>query len=105
MKLALDQVIKDFTGHELTDDKGNPATFRGVIETTLNAQSDAHPLTAEKKLFAFQIGVKILPKVRIEYDLTVDQVAFLKERIGLFFAPIVYGRFLQLIGETQGEEQ
>jgi hypothetical protein len=34
-----------------------------------------------------------------QYDLTVDQVGFIKERIGLFYGPVVYGRFLELIGD------
>jgi hypothetical protein len=28
-----------------------------------------------------------------------DQVSFIKERIGLFYGPVIYGRFLELIGD------
>ena len=58
-----------------------------------------HPLTAEKKLYAFQVGVKIFSKKLPEYDLTIGQVSFIKERIGLFYGPVIYGRFLEWIGD------
>jgi len=54
----------------------------------------------EKKQEAFQIGVKLFGgKKRSEYDLTTDQVKFLKDRIGLIYGPVAYGRFLELIGD------
>ena len=74
-------------------------TFRFVIENAINLQTDAQPLTAEKKLKAFQIGVKLNYKKLAEYDLTVEQIAFVKERVGLFYSPVVYGRFLEAIGD------
>jgi hypothetical protein len=101
MKLNLDQEIKNFSGqpifNNLTDKV--PITYRVVIENVLNMFSTDYPLTAEKKLFAFQIGVRLFSQDLPEYDLTVDQIAFLKERIGLFYSPAVYGRFLELIGD------
>jgi len=101
MKIKVDQFVKSFDGTELQvgDKERVSLSFRTVIETAINLQSDEHPLTAEKKLQAFQIGVKINAKKLEEYDLTVDQVAFVKERIGLFYSPVVYGRFLELIGD------
>jgi hypothetical protein len=100
MNINIDQPILEFDDTPATDDKKQTITFRSIISSVLNAQSEAHPLTAEKKLFAYQIGAKILRgKKRKEYELTTDQAAFLKERIGLFFTPLVYGRFLELIGD------
>jgi hypothetical protein len=98
MKLNIDQPIMDFSGKEIQVE-GNCLTFRTIIETTLNSHSDQHPLTAEKKLQAFQIGVKLFSKKLDEYTLTIDQVSFIKERIGLFYGPVIYGRFLELIGD------
>jgi hypothetical protein len=34
-----------------------------------------------------------------KYDMNVDQISFLKERIDLFYDPVVYGRFRELIGD------
>jgi len=101
MKIKIDQPIKDFNGKALEagEKDKTPVTFRPVIENALSAQSGEHPLTSEKKLYAFQIGVRLFSKKLAEYDLTVEQIAFLKERIGLFYNPVVYGRFLELIGD------
>jgi hypothetical protein len=101
MKLNIDQPIKDFTGKsiEIGEKEKTVLTFRTVIENTLNSQSEQYPLTAEKKLQAFQIGLKLFSKKLEEYILTIDQVAFIKERVGLFYGPVIYGRFLELIGD------
>jgi hypothetical protein len=107
MKLNINQPIKDFSGKpiEIGEQEKTSLTFRSVIETTLNSQSEAHPLTAEKKLHAFQIGVKLFSKKLDEYTLTIDQVAFIKERIGLFYGPVIYGRFLELIGDEAVKQE
>ena len=102
MKLNLDQNILAFDGVTTLDTAPNdktPVTYRKVIEMALNLESSQVPLTAEQKLKAFQIGLKINIKKLKEYDLTTDQLAFIKERLGIFFGPIVYGRFLELIGD------
>jgi len=113
MKLKIDQGIKNFDGTFLKVEQeplknadgtvvplpATTMTFRKVIEVALNAQDQANPLTQEKKVYAFQIGVKLFAKKLEAYDLTVDQVQFLKERIGIFYGPIIYGRFLELIGD------
>jgi hypothetical protein len=101
MKLNIDQPIKDFSGKliELGDKEKIVLTFRTVIENTLNSQSEQYPLTSEKRLQAFQIALKLFSKKLDEYTLTIDQVAFIKERVGLFYGPVIYGRFLELIGD------
>ncbi len=98
MKLNIDQSIMDFSGNEIQVE-GKILNFRTIIETTLNSHSEQYPLTSEKKLQAFQIGVKLFSKKLDEYTLTIDQVSFIKERIGLFYGPVIYGRFLELIGD------
>ena len=101
MKINIDQSIKDFNNNivPIANDSLLPLTFRPIIENTLNLQNNEHPLTVEKKLQAFQIGIKLFSKKLAVYDLTVDQVSFLKERIGLFYGPVIHGRFLELIGD------
>lgn len=101
MKIRIDEPIKNFDGTniEMPDKDKTVFTFRKVIETVINSQSETAPLTSEKKLYAFQIGMKLFSRKIPEYDLTVDQVQFIKERIGLFYGPVIYGRFLELIGD------
>lgn len=105
MKIKIDQVIKNFDGTDIAEDidsnKKVKVTFRAIIERTLHLHNDQNPLTAEKKQMAYQIGMKLLSKKLDEYDLTIDQIAFLKERIGNFYGPIIYGRFLELIGDEK----
>jgi hypothetical protein len=101
MKIKIDEPIKNFDGSviEMPGPDKTPFTFRKVIENVLNSQLENSPLTSEKKLYAFQIGIKLFFKRLPEYDLTVDQVQFIKDRIGLFYGPVIYGRFLELIGD------
>ena len=113
MKLNLDQAVKDFEGKDIMqqvapiDGVKQPDTvytYKDVIRIAVNTIDEKNPMTAEKKVYAFQIGTKIFGKKLKEYDLTTEQVSFLKERIGVFFTPVVYGRFLELIGDLRSEE-
>jgi hypothetical protein len=115
MKLKIDEPVRDFKGNIVevpTPPERNggkvikPAgqevvTFRTIIEGALNQPGERDQvLTAAKKLTAYRIGINLLGgKKRAEYDVSSDQVAFLKERIGMFYSPVVYGRFLELIGD------
>jgi hypothetical protein len=101
MKIKIDDPIMNFDSSiiKMPDKDKTVFTFRKVIENVLNSQVESAPLTSEKKLYAFQIGIKLFGKRLPEYELTVDQVQFIKERIGLFYGPVIYGRFLELIGD------
>lgn len=97
MKINIDQNVCNFDGTTVKDDQNEDLSFRKVIELALNLQDQQNQMTAEQKLKAFQVGVKLNAQKLEEYDLTVDQLHFLKERIGIFFSSTVYGRFLELI--------
>lgn len=99
MRIKIDQPIKDFSGKPIELPNKDSLTFRVAIENSISYIDESHPMTGEKKLQAFQIGVKLNAKKLELYDLTVDQTAFVKERIGILYNPIVYGRFLELIGD------
>lgn len=106
MKLDFGQVIKKFDGHPLFDEDEKVVTFLPIVEGVLSLQEEGKPLSAEKKQMAFQIGVKLYSsKKKGECDLTVDQVKFLKERMGIFTNTLVYGRFCELIGDLQADEK
>jgi hypothetical protein len=109
MKLNLDQNILNYDGKpvELPPQPDNPKpllTLREVVEKAISLTKEGEILTAEKKLYVFQLGIKVLSKKRKEYDLTSDQLAFLKERVNTFYGPLVYGRFLEFIGDLNVEE-
>ncbi len=112
MKIKIDEAIKEFDGTVVQIDEmvsgvqtKIPFTFRKVITIACSAEIPSNPLTSEEKQQAFQIGVKLLgSKKRTEYDITTDQAGFLKKRVGTIYGPVVYGRFLELIGDLTIEK-
>ena len=103
MKINFNTPIMKFDGTPVLED-AKPLTFLSIVDSILNLQEQGKPLTAEQKQTAYQIGMKMYASKK-ETDLTVNQVAFLKERMGVFASPLAYGRFLELIGEGQEEEK
>ena len=95
MKINTNIVIKDFNNKPIKNEKGKEIIIRDIIAVALNMEDNDHRLTAEKKNQAFQIGIKLYEKN--EVDLTVDQAAFIKERVGIFYSPLIYGRICELL--------
>ena len=99
MKIKIDDPILDYDGTPIPG-----ATFRQVFSNVLHSASQQDVLTAEDKQKGFQIGVKLFEKKLDEYDLTTDQIAYLKRRINVFHGELIYGRFLQLIGDLSNDK-
>jgi hypothetical protein len=115
VKIKIDQNITEFDGSvfevetysayrkadgAIVPAVNEPLTFRAVIENALKVNVPNHPMTTEELIKAFRIGNRLLGKKREEYDLTTDQIVFLKTRVGLvYLSPVVYGRFLELVGD------
>jgi len=103
MKLDCNTVIKGFDDKPTIGEGRIPITFQIVLGNILMLVEQN--MTAEKKQTAYQLGLKLYnPAGKGILDATVDQVSFLKERVGLFGTPLVYGRFLELIGDPNKEE-
>jgi len=94
MKIDLNAKLLNFKEEEIKDEKGEAIEARTIIANALVAEDREHPLTAEKKNEAFQIGLKLYSK---EPDFTVNQLAFMKERVGLFYNALIYGRICEII--------
>ncbi len=94
MKLDLTKKLLDFKGEEIKTEKQEPIEARTIIANALVTESQEHPMTAEKKNQAFQIGMKLYSK---EPDFTVDQLAFMKEQVGFFYSALVYGRVCEIL--------
>ena len=102
MKINIDQLVLGFDGTTPVEDvPGTPLTVRKVIENGINLQDERNLLTAEQKIKAFRIGVRLNTKKRPEYNFTVDEAAFIKERVGIYYSPVVYGRLLELLGDEK----
>lgn len=78
------------------DLEGNPiyVTFRSIIANALNSFQQDKPLSAEQKNKSWQIMKKLYDGD--EVDLTVDDCAFIKERVGLIYTPLIFGRVSDL---------
>lgn len=94
MKIDVSSHLLDFKGEEILDDDKKSIEARTIIANALVSENNEHILTVEEKNKAFQIGLKLFSK---EPDFTVDQLAFIKERVGFFYNALVYGRICELI--------
>ena len=95
MKINVRSHIKNFKGEDLLNEETKkPVEARDIISQALIFEDREHILTAEKKNQAFQIGIKLWQ--HDEIDLTVEQMAFIKERVGIYFNPIIFGRITEL---------
>lgn len=104
MKLKIDQPVLEFDGITPIKDGNADLTYRSVIENAIALQSQAESLTVAQKITAFRIGIRLNRKKLDEYDLTIDDIKFVKDRIGIFYTPVIYGRFLELIGDESVKE-
>lgn len=95
MKINTTLHLKDFKGEDIIGEDKKPVEARMIIANAINAENQEHPLTSEKKNQAFQIGIKLYSGNEI--DFTVDQLAFIKERVGFFYTPLIYGRICELL--------
>lgn len=93
MKIDVTESIKNYQGEPLEDQNG-PVSWREVFSGALNATAKGEAMTSEDKAKAFQISSKLYSKKEVK--LTVDDMAFLKERVGLFYNPLIYGRVTEL---------
>jgi hypothetical protein len=120
MRINLKQTIRDYAGKELTqpmrgdnnqpvlDEDGRPVTepqiLRDLLTTALNNAAPNETLTAEQKGKIYQLSLKIWSGK--EADFTVDDRAFLKERVNLIFvSPMLCGRICDILegNETEAE--
>lgn len=101
MKIDAKQVIKNYEGEDLLlDNEGTKATLRAVLVRSANSVEQGEVMTAEDKSKAYQISNKLYASD--EPNLTIDDMAFLKERVYKFFTPIVCGRVEEIFeGEAE----
>jgi len=104
MKILISSYIKNFKGEDMLDEvTKKPVEARSIIATAMVAENNENKLTPEKKNQAFQIGIKLY--AHDEIDLTIEQMAFIKERVGIFYGALVYGRISELFDGKKVEEK
>lgn len=97
MTIELTDVIKDYTGQSVPEDdeeKSEPLTIRTVFGLALNNTAPGEILTPEQKLKIFGLAQRLFQGDTI--DLTVDEATLIKERVGVVYAPLVYGRICEV---------
>ena len=106
MKVKVKEILKDYSGRDLKmmlDDKEVPLTVRQAINSAINGivvgpNGQAVPLKAEDKGRIYQLSTKLW-SAKKEVNLTVDEMAFIKERAKQVsnITPLVYGRICDLL--------
>lgn len=99
MKINVTSVLKSFPGDELKDAKGEPMTFRSVFGTVLGTMRDGEEIDGDKKYQMYNIGVKIY--ATDEVQLKPEEAVILKERVAVFYSPVVYGQVCDLLDKTK----
>lgn len=113
MKLNVKQPILDYEGNPLMVNKTNPdgspvydenkkmiqvaETLRSYLVTALNniVQGENETFTVEQKAKVYALTTKIYKSK--EVNLTVDDLAFIKDRVGKVYGALVYGRICDIL--------
>jgi hypothetical protein len=104
MKINIATALKDFEGKNiLNNETKKPIIARDIIAVAINTEDQQNRLTPEKKNQAFQIGIKLYG--HDEVDFTVEQAAFIKERVGIFYSPLITGRINELFEKREEEKK
>lgn len=96
MKLNLATPIRDFKGEQLSDeiDKEGMTLQSVLVRSALFVEKGKNPTGAEK-LEAYRLAQR-LAGVLIT-DLTIEEAALLKAKVGAMWTPLVVGRVFELM--------
>lgn len=99
MRIKLKTAVTDYEGTPIPGQNGEGTlNYFDIFINALNGQIQGEILTAEKKSMIYQLSKKIYEEK--EPNFTTEQLSLIKERVGLVYAPIVYGRVCDLIDGT-----
>ena len=103
MKLDPNEVLRDYKGRPIKLGE-NDMTLRDAVTMAVNALHPRKPLSAEQLSKGFKISVKMHSETAV--NLTVDEMAFVKERAVLEFNSLVFGRLSALFeGDADGSDE
>src|SRR5829696_4276773 len=95
MKIDVRQQISDYRGKPI--EEGENKTLRDFVAIALNNATGAEVLTGEQKAKAYQITTKLYQKNKVE--LTLDERAFVKERVEKILPALHAGRIVDVLEE------
>ena len=106
MRINLKNPIRDYEGKPIVpagETAENPLTFFDVFAIALNTAHKEEHLTAEMKNKMYQITTKIYKDKNPNF--TPDQLLLIKDRVGLVYSPLIYGRVCAIIDGTEEQEE
>jgi len=95
MKINFNQPIKQLDGKVVKDSTGELTLKSIAIGALSNIGQDENP-SAEEKVKWYDLTLKIY-NAKGELDVSVEDVALLKARIGKGFVPLVVGRAYEML--------
>lgn len=104
MTIDLTQPVLDYDKKILRikkDGEEKDLVLKEVFITALNTQAPGEVPTVEQKIKIFELSTKMFTLDSM--SLTVDEAAFIKERVGKIYNPLVYGRICELFDNPVAE--
>lgn len=95
MKINLNVPMLDMRGNPVIDANRSPLTLQNVCSDALGNYAD-QGMTGTHKLQNFALGMKIAA-AESEIELTVEELATIKDVVGKSYSPLVVGRLDELI--------
>lgn len=95
MKVNLQQVLKGLDGKPLKNEEGKEVNLEKVCVGALTNMLPTEQATGEVKFKRFQLAQKISGQKEVE--LTIEEVAMIKERVGVLHSPLVLGITYQML--------
>ena len=116
MKINIRDTVKDYKGKDMMTaekegGKERKMTTRDALNAVVNGvevtqQGQQALISAEDKAKIFQLSSKLW-NVSKEIDLSVEELAFIKDRAGKVanITPLVYGRVVDLLENKHGKQE
>lgn len=96
MKIKIDQSLKSLEGKEIKDGK-NAITLKNImVEACVTAIKGDEAQSGEEKLKLYQLATKI-QEAKKEIDLTIEEIALIKDRIGKGYNVLTVGQAWQML--------
>jgi hypothetical protein len=97
MKIDVRQQLLKYNGQPI--EEGENKTFRDFVALALNNVGPGEQLTGEQKAKAYRISTKLYEKNKVE--LTLDERAFVKERVEKLLPALHAGRIVDVLEERE----
>ena len=102
MRIDVRQTIAGYDGQPILGGDGKPDQLRSYISTALNNTLPGEVMTPEVKNKAYELTIRVY--ANNELQLTSDQAALIKERVGLLYGPLVVGRIADILDGNDERE-